>query len=105
MQLQTQTLVRGLITGLAISAAAVTMLPAPTAQAAAVATVGSSPSTGVKIVGTGGADKIVVTRAGTTSAPKVHVDADTPLGVRPAVRPSPVTRRGPCATCRWSTAS
>ena len=82
MQLQTQTLVRGLITGCAATAATLAILPMPAAQAAAVATVSSSPSTGVKFVGTDAADKIVFTRAGTTGAPKIHFDADTPISVQ-----------------------
>lgn len=82
MQFKTQTLVRGLITGLAATAAAVAMLPVSAAQAATIATVSSSPSTGVKFVGTDTADKIVFTRAGTTSAPKIHFDADKPISVQ-----------------------
>ena len=81
MQFQKQTLVRGLLAGVAATAAAFAMLPVSTAQAATVATVSSSPSAGVKFVGTDGADKIVFTRAGTASAPKIHFDADKPINV------------------------
>lgn len=82
MHVHPQTLVRGLLSGLAATAAALAVLPAPAAHAAAVATVSSSPSVGVKFVGTDAADKIVFTRAGTTSAPKIHFDADSPISVQ-----------------------
>ena len=83
MHIRTHTLVRGLVTGLAATAATLAMLPMQPAQAASGATVSSSPSVGVKFVGTNGPDKIVLTRAGTASAPKIHFDADTPISIQP----------------------
>jgi Ca2+-binding RTX toxin-like protein len=82
MRFQTHPPVSGVIIGLAATAAALTMLPAPSAQAATVATVSSSPSAGVKFVGTDNSDKITFSRAGTISAPKIHFDADTPISIQ-----------------------
>jgi Ca2+-binding RTX toxin-like protein len=64
-------------------------LAIPASAAVPLIVVSSSPTNGVKIMGTDAVDTIVVTRAGTTAAPRISVDAATPLSIQVGCQPVP----------------
>ena len=81
-------LVRGsALTALSAAALVGALLPTPAAAATAQASVTSSPTVGVRLMGSDLRDQVVLTRAGTSTAPLIVVDTAAPLTVGTGCQP------------------
>jgi Ca2+-binding RTX toxin-like protein len=73
--------------GVLLSSLSAPALAAGPSAAGTPASVTSTPATGVRIVGSTGNDQMVLTRAGTATAPLIHIDAAAPLTILAGCQP------------------